>query len=157
MLLDDESQRIYSYLLNLLNGKDYSEAELRQKVLKKDFKIELIDQQIVELQNKNWQNDKRLAENIIEFYKTTRGVNWINQKLKMRLLPNEIIIETLENTKKIDEEENFDEIKLLIERKYRINDWNNIDIKTQNKVIWFLQYRGYNNVFAIMNNWKKNQ
>jgi regulatory protein len=157
MSLDDESQRIYSYLLNLLNSKDYSEAELRKKALSKEFKIELIDQQILELQNKNWQNDKRLGENIIEFYKTSRGVNWISQKLKMRLIPNEIIIEVLENMKNTDEEENFDEIKQLVERKYKISDWKNIDIKTQNKVIWFLQYRGYNNVFSIIQKWKGNQ
>jgi regulatory protein len=156
MPFDDESQRIYSYLLNLLNKKDYSEAELRKKALAKDFKLELIDQQIVELQTKNWQNDKRLAENIIEFYKSSRGINWITQKLKMRLMPNEIITEVLENIKNADEEENFDDIKVLVERKYRITNWSDIDIKTQNKVIWFLQYRGYNNVFGILQKWKNN-
>jgi regulatory protein len=156
MPYDDESQRIYSYLLNLLNKKDYSEAEMRKKALAKDFKIELVNQQIVELQTKNWQNDKQLAENIIEFYRSSRGINWITQKLKMRLIPNEIIAEVVENIKNTGEEENFDEIKSIVERKYRITEWNNIDIKTQNKVIWFLQYRGYNNVFGIINNWKNN-
>jgi SOS response regulatory protein OraA/RecX len=62
----------------------------------------------------------------------------------------------VENIKNTGEEESFNEIKSIVERKYRITEWNNIDIKTQNKVIWFLQYRGYNNVFDIINNWKKN-
>lgn len=152
MPYDDESQRIYSYLLNLLNKKDYSEAELRKKALAKEFKLELIDEQILELQNKNWQNDKRLAENIIEFYKSARGINWIKQKLKMRLIPSEIAVEILGNLQ--GDEDNFDEIKRVVERKYRISDWSNIDIKTQNKVIWFLQYRGYSNVFSILQKWK---
>jgi regulatory protein len=152
MPYDDESQRIYSYLLNLLNSKDYSEAELRKKALTKEFKLELIDEQILELQNKNWQNDKRLAENIIEFYKPLRGSNWISQKLKMRLISNEIATEILCNFQEI--EDNFDEIKRIVERKYRIADWSNVDIKVQNKVIWFLQYRGFNNAFGIINQWK---
>jgi regulatory protein len=152
MAFDDESQRIYSYLLNLLNSKDYSEVELRKKALAKEFKLELIDAQILELQSKNWQNDKRLAENIIEFYKSSRGSNWISQKLKMRFIPDEITAEILVNLQ--EDEDNFDEIKRLVERKYRITNWSNVDIKVQNKVVWFLQYRGYNNVFSILQKWK---
>ncbi len=155
MPFDDESQRIYSYLLNLLNKRDYSEAELRKKALEKSFEISKIDVVIQSLQAKNWQNDKRLAENITEYYKPSRGINWIHQKLKMRLIPNEIISEVIESTKNSGDEESFDEIKATVERKYRISDWNDIDIKLQNKVIWFLQYRGYNNVFNILNDWKK--
>jgi regulatory protein len=152
MSFDDESQRIYSYLLNLLNNKDYSEAELHNKAISKDFKIELIDEQILGLKNKNWQNDKRMAENIMEFYKSSRGINWIKQKLKMRLIPDDIIFSVLQNT---ESEEDFAEIKSIVERKYRISDWVNIDIKVQNKVVLFLQYRGYNNVFGIIAEWKK--
>jgi regulatory protein len=151
MAFDNESQRIYSYLLNLLNSKDYSEGELRKKALAKEFKLELIDEQISELQNKKWQNDKRLAENIIEFYKSSRGINWIKQKLKMRLIAEEIIISVLQSD---ETEEDCDEIKRIVERKYRISDWSNVDIKAQNKVVWFLQYRGYSNVFGILQKWK---
>ncbi len=154
MPYDDESQRIYSYLLNLLNKKDYSEAELNKKCFDKGFENDKINLEIQGLQTKNWQNDKRLAENIVEFYSSTRGPNWISQKLKVRLIPAEIISEVLLSSPK--EDVNFDEIKRAVERKYRVTDWNNIDIKTQNKVVYFLQYRGYNNVFGILNNWKNN-
>jgi SOS response regulatory protein OraA/RecX len=152
MPYDDESQRIYSYLLNLLNSTDYSEAELRKKALAKDFKLELINLQINELQGKKWQNDLRLAENIIEFYKTSRGPNWIKQKLKMRLIPESIVTTIMQSDE--TEEGDYDEIKSVVERKYRITDWTEVDIKIQNKVIWFLQYRGYNNVFSILQKWK---
>ena len=155
MPFDDESQRVYSYLLNLLNKKDYSEAELCQKCLVKSFDSAKISLEIQNLQAKNWQNDKRLAENMVEFYRSTRGPNWISQKLKMRLIPSDIIAEVLHSGEE-ETEENFDLIKQTIERKYRISNWSNIDIKTQNKVIYFLQYRGYNNVFGILNDWKSN-
>ena len=155
MPYDDESQRIYSYLLNILNKKDFSEAELRKKCLDKGFELTKINIEIDNLQTKNWQNDKRLAENIVEFYSSSRGPNWINQKLKMRLIPVYIIAEVLHSNKE-ESKENYEEIKQTVERKYRVKDWSNIDIKTQNKVIWFLQYRGYNNVFNILNNWKNN-
>ena len=155
MPYDDESQRVYSYLLNLLNKKDYSEAELRKKCVEKGFDLTKIVIEIQNLQAKNWQSDKRLAENIVSFYATSRGPNWIAQKLKMRLIPAEITAEVLLPNNEAGED-NFDEIKQTIERKYRVTDWTNIDIKTQNKVIYFLQYRGYNNVFGILNDWKNN-
>ena len=155
MPYDDESQRIYSYLLNLLNKKDYSEAELRKKCTDKGFDISKVEPEIESLQTKNWQNDKRLAENIVLFYSTTRGPNWISQKLKLRLIPNEIITEVLQSSEQCDDN-SFDQIRQIVERKYRIIEWNNIDIKTQNKVVYFLQYRGYNNVFSILQNWKNN-
>jgi regulatory protein len=157
MPFDEASQRVYSYLLNILNKKEYSTQEMRTKALKKEFDPKLIEIEIQGLLDKNWLNDKRLAENILDYYRDQRGLNWITQKMKTRLLPHDLIDEVINTFKDSDQPQEFDSIKLMATRKYKVTDWSAIDIKVQNKVIWFLQYRGYSNAFELINSWKHSE
>ena len=52
-----------SYVVNLLARREYSEFELRNKMQEKPFTEDEIDETIAYCQKKNWQNDKRFAEN----------------------------------------------------------------------------------------------
>ena len=54
-----------SYVVNLLARREYSEFELRNKMQKKAFTEDEIDETIAYCQKKNWQNDKRFVENYL--------------------------------------------------------------------------------------------
>ncbi|OOF61967.1 recombination regulator RecX [Rodentibacter pneumotropicus] len=72
-----------SYVINLLARREYSEFELRNKMQEKAFSEPEIDEVITHCQQKNWQNDKRFAENYLH-YRSQRGYgeNRIRQELK---------------------------------------------------------------------------
>ena len=54
-----------SYVVNLLARREYSKFELRNKMQEKAFTEDEIDETITYCQKKNWQNDKRFAENYL--------------------------------------------------------------------------------------------
>lgn len=53
--------------LDMQARREHSQAELRYKLAQKTSAIELIDQVLAELQNRNWQSDQRFAENFVNF------------------------------------------------------------------------------------------
>ncbi|VEH68612.1 regulatory protein RecX [Rodentibacter pneumotropicus] len=84
-----------SYVINLLARREYSEFELRNKMQEKAFSEPEIDEVITHCQQKNWQNDKRFAENYLH-YRSQRGYgeNRIRQELKhLKGVPSAIITE----------------------------------------------------------------
>ena len=64
-----------SYVVNLLARREYSEFELRNKMQEKAFTEDEIDETIAYCQKKNWQNDKRFAENYLQ--RTFRNVGMV--------------------------------------------------------------------------------
>ena len=48
------------------------------------------------------------------------------------------------------------ELKAKVMRKYKIDDFENIDRKTQSKVFNYLQYRGFN-AFQVWQQWQTEQ
>ncbi|OOF63561.1 recombination regulator RecX [Rodentibacter sp. Ppn85] len=85
------------YVVNLLARREYSEFELRNKMQEKAFSELEIDEVIAHCQQKNWQNDKRFAENYLH-YRSQRGYgeNRIRQELKhLKGISSEIINEVL--------------------------------------------------------------
>ncbi|MBF1221524.1 MAG: regulatory protein RecX, partial [Haemophilus parainfluenzae] len=86
-----------SYVVNLLARREYSEFELRNKMQEKAFTEDEIDETIAYCQKKNWQNDKRFAEN----YLHTRsqrgyGANRIKQELRqLKGVSSDVINEAL--------------------------------------------------------------
>ena len=72
-----------AYVVNLLSRREYSEYELRCKMQEKAFDEETINAVIAHCQQKNWQNDKRFAENYLHF-RSQRGygINRIKQELE---------------------------------------------------------------------------
>ncbi|OOF81111.1 recombination regulator RecX [Rodentibacter caecimuris] len=85
------------YVVNLLARREYSEFELRNKMQEKAFSELEIDEVIAHCQQKNWQNDKRFAENYLH-YRSQRGYgeNRIRQELKhLKGISSSIINEVL--------------------------------------------------------------
>ncbi|OOF44574.1 recombination regulator RecX [Rodentibacter trehalosifermentans] len=90
-----------NYVINLLSRREYSEFELRNKMQEKAFSEEQIEDVLAYCQQKNWQNDKRFAENYINS-RSQRGygVNRIRQELRqLKGISNDIIEETFEESR----------------------------------------------------------
>lgn len=70
------------YVMSLLARREYSEFELRCKMQEKRFTEQEIAQTLAHCQQKNWQNDKRFAENYL-YHRAKRGYGL--QRIKQEL------------------------------------------------------------------------
>ena len=86
-----------SYVVNLLARREYSEFELRNKMQEKAFTEDEIDETIAYCQKKNWQNDKRFAENYLHARSQHGyGANRIKQELRqLKGVSSDVINEVL--------------------------------------------------------------
>jgi SOS response regulatory protein OraA/RecX len=133
-----------SYLLRLVNSKDYSYQELLSKSKLKDFEDEetrkLLDEFV---------DERRLCEGLVSVYKGNKGPNWIFQKLIARKISKEIIKEVMSEFQSIPDPK----VKELVIRKYKIEDFSTIDINTKKKILLFLASRGFTNGSKILSDW----
>lgn len=123
----------YSYLIRILNIKDYSKQELINKSQQKNFTEEETKETIQKLLELNYVNDNRLASNITEFYSKNHGPYMIKQKLEQRLIEEDIIQEVLENL-----EMDYSEITRTVTTKFDLTDF-----KQKQKAYRYLITRGY--------------
>ena len=91
-----EKQGDYSSVLisamNYLAGREHSEKELREKLLRKDFSLELIDQVLHNLKMDNLLNDERFTESFIRS-RVNKGFGpvKINYELSQKGISRELI------------------------------------------------------------------
>jgi SOS response regulatory protein OraA/RecX len=169
--VDEEYQNCRSYMLVLIGQKDYSVATLTQKSIEKGYLESTVEQIIQEFTAKKWVDDERMANNIVSFYSGNKGKIWIMQKLIKKQLPKDLCQKVLASFEEVEEitdptnDYNFlnkpkslnpnDDVKRLIERKYKITNWQNLDPKIKNKVIYFLSSRGFTGAFNILKEWER--
>jgi len=146
--------RIQSYFLFLLAKRDYSEEKLRQKALQKSYELEEINEVILWLKQNRYVDDERFAEQIIQTYQKNRGNIWLKQKLLLNGISAEIINKKL--FEKTEEDFNYGEIKKLVEKKYKIENWNQVEAKELQKIMGYIGRRGFVNAWEIVKNWKNN-
>lgn len=144
-----DKERLQKYFYYLLSRKDYSEFELRQKAKIKGYLEVDIDEIINQFIKYKYVDDRRFCEEFIRYKSEYKGRNWLLNKLKQKGLNIELINNCLENLPP-DPSEN---LKKMIESKYKIHSWQDIDFKIKNKVYQFLAYRGYTNPIEIVTNW----
>jgi SOS response regulatory protein OraA/RecX len=134
--------------LNYLNRRELSVSELLQKLNKLDYNLEEINKTLDQLQQQGFLDDTRLAENLIRQYKSIKGIRWINQKLIQRQIPR-LIIDNLKNTITVDEN-TIKKLRTTIQIKYDKDlNWERLDPKTRNKVLIFLQSRGFYSAYQL--------
>ena len=154
--LDPEKQSSYirNYFLSLLAKRDYSESELTRKAKLKGIETSIYESVLQNFKDKKWIDDQRFAQNLFQNYKGQKGKSWICQKLTQKGIAKSIVESLFENQLRIEPDPN---VKTLLERKHKITDWQNIDIKVKNKVIYFLSSRGFSNAFEILKQWQSEQ
>ncbi len=174
---EEEFQNCRSYLLRLIAQKNYSVTAITQKAIDKDYFEPIVQIIVTEFIAKKWLNDERMANNIVEFYCGNKGQIWILQKLLKKQIPKEICQSVLSSFKTqaetslechMNDNSNNDysflnkpkslapseDVKKLIERKYKIVDWKAIEPKIKNKIVYFLSSRGFVSAYQILAQWQ---
>jgi SOS response regulatory protein OraA/RecX len=136
------------YILYFLNKKDYSRQVLWDKAITKGYPENEVKDAIDNLVAKNFINDRRYAEQLVEFYSRTKGNHFISQKLKQKLVPKEIIDDLIEANQESDN--NYEELIPFIKSKCRIKTIEDIDFKMYQKVYRLIATRGYSNPTRII-------
>jgi len=118
-------------------------AEVRSKLEELGLNPSQIDPVLDKLTNEGFLNEERFAEAFVKGRFTLKkwGRIRIRQELKMRDIPEDIIIKAIEQ---IDGEEYWAVLKYLAERKWKLTQEPN-ELKKKAKVQRFLVFRGFEN------------
>jgi regulatory protein len=119
--------RIKSYALKLLSKRDYFEEELKQKLLKKGFDEEKIEEVLTYLKQQNLLNDEKLKERLKE-KSINKGESSLKIKQKIYRKTGEFI--------EISEDEELESAINLLKRSFKKE-------KTFENVVKFLKNRGF--------------
>ncbi len=127
-----------SVAVRLLSRREHSALEIRDKLLKRDFDENEINQTINELQQGGWLSDERFAEAYIRMRQLKGfGPIRISMELNERGV-DDSIIETY-----LDEKDDSWQQTLLQQYSKKYKDSKIEDYNDKAKRIRFLQYRGF--------------
>jgi len=86
-----KNKTVVSYAIKLLSSKDYSEEELKEKLLKYHGK-EKVENLLIKFKQKKLLNDRELAGNIVRnYFRRGKGIFYIESVLRRRKLSETII------------------------------------------------------------------
>lgn len=129
-------QRLRSYAFALLTRRDYSQAELTEKLNQYAIDPNEVAILVTELAEKNYQSDQRVATlTLSSQIRKGKGLQRIKQALKAKQLDAELIAEELEEVDWLDQAYQL-KVKKFGEDVTK-------DPKLKAKQIRFLQYRGF--------------
>lgn len=129
-------QKLRSYAFALLTRRDYSKAELKEKLIKYANDAEEVNQLINELELNQYQSDERVAQLTLNSQlRKGKGPNRIKMALKAKQVETDLI---RENMKEIDWLEQAYQLKIK-----KFGEKIETDPKLKAKQIRFLQYRGF--------------
>lgn len=149
MNTSSDRSSLKNYFLNILVKKDYSYKELFDKGVLKGFDIKQIEQIIDELISRNFLNDLRLAQNIVDSYKGKKGKMWLKQKLTQRKVSSDSVQKVLSNLESIPD----DNLKQKIAKKYGVTDWRNLETSQKQKILQYLERQGFTDVWKMLKDW----
>lgn len=131
-----QGSRLRSYAFAVLTRKEYSKAELIEKLALYAESREEVTTLVDELSRENYQSDQRVAEIMLSSQKRKgKGPNQIKMKLKNKKIDTALIAEELKETNWVQQAY---ELKV---RKYGTEVTKDPKIKA--KQIRFLMYRGF--------------
>jgi regulatory protein len=118
-------------------------SEVRNKLEEFELDPSQIDPILEKLTEEGFLNERRFAEAFVRGRFTVKkwGRVRIRQELKMRDIPEDIILKALEL---IDGDEYWSVLKYLAERKWQLTQESNI-LKKKAKMYRFLMFRGFEN------------
>lgn len=82
--------------LNLLKRMDYTEGELREKLKKSDFTIDIVDRVIDYINSYHYLDDTRYVNHYIAYKKSNKSIRQIKMELKRKGVDNELINQQIE-------------------------------------------------------------
>ncbi len=103
--------------MHLLTKKDYSEHQLRTKLMQSDYPVEIIDQAVAYLYSFHYLDDERFARNFIEYRMRSKSRRQLIYELQQKGIPQDISAGVYDEISGDSEEE---AIRMAIAKK-RIN------------------------------------
>ncbi len=139
------SKRAKLRAMNLLQKKDYTEKQLRDKLAEGLYPQDIVDEAIEYVRGYRYLDDERFVRDYVTYHMTTRSRNRIIQDLTQKGIKKEIIIPILEE---VYEEENDssgvsveeEQIAKLLSKKHYSPE---MDFKDKQKIMAFLLRKGY--------------
>ncbi len=128
--------------MNLLQKKDYTENQLRNKLAEGLYPCELIDDSISYVKMYKYLDDERYARDYITYHMTTRSKNRIMQDLIKKGISKEKILPILDEIYSEDSGDvELEQVRALLEKKHY--DPDIADFKEKQKIMAFLLRRGF--------------
>lgn len=138
------SKRAKLRAMNLLQKKDYTEKQLRDKLQEGLYSQELIDEAIDYVKSYRYLDDERFARDYITYHMEMRSRNRILQDLTGKGISKDVIISIMDELYSESEEATGDieaeQINKLLIKKHFDKD---MDYKDKQKIMAFLIRRGY--------------
>ncbi len=136
------SKRCKLRAMNLLQKKDYTTKQLRDKLEEGLYSNELIDEAILFVKSYKYLDDDRYARDYISYHMSTRSKNRIMQDLVTKGISKDMLVPIMEE---LYSEESGDvelkQVKALLDKKHYDPDMT--DFKEKQKIMAFLMRRGF--------------
>ena len=150
-LLDDKYAQIMEVLLpkrcklramNLLQKKDYTERQLRDKLSEGLYPPDIVDEAIDYVKSYHYLDDERFARDYITYHMSMRSKNRILQDLTAKGISKEICMPLMDELYAgEDSEVELDQIRQLLSKKHF--DPDTADYKEKQKMMAFLLRKGF--------------
>lgn len=128
--------------MNLLQKKDYTERQLRDKLVEGLYPSDVIDEAIRYVKSYKYLDDERYARDYISYHMETRSRTRIIQDLMEKGLSKDSIYDIIEELYSEDHGElEISQIRKLLDKKHY--DPENADYKERQKVMSYLVRKGY--------------
>ena len=139
------SKRVKLRAMNLLQKKDYTEKQLRDKLNEGLYSQELVDEAIDYVKSYKYLDDNRYARDYITYHMSMRSRNRIIQDLVQKGIGKDILMPIMEEIYEEAGSESGEDVeleqiqKLLIKKHYD----KDMEYKDKQKIMAFLMRRGY--------------
>lgn len=136
------SKRCKLRAMNLLQKKDYTTKQLRDKLDEGLYPKELVDEAIEYVRSYKYLDDERYARDYITYHMSTRSKNRIIQDLITKGISKEKLMPIMEQLYlQEDGDIELEQVKALLEKKHYNQDMT--DFKEKQKIMAFLMRRGF--------------
>ena len=130
--------------MNLLQKKDYTEKQLRDKLSDGDYPQEYIDDAVAYVKSFHYIDDERYARDYIAYHMSARSRNRIIQDLANKGISKDVYQNILDELYQDDEDAEIEQIrKLLVKKHY---DPETAEYEDRQKIMAFLMRKGYNSL-----------
>lgn len=128
--------------MNLLQKKDYTEKQLRNKLSEGLYPADIIDDAISYVKSYKYLDDDRYARDYITYHMDSRSRSRITQDLAGKGISKELIATAMDELYADDDgSSEIEQIRLLLVKKHY--DPENSDYKEKQKIMAFLMRKGY--------------
>ena len=139
------SKRSKLRAMNLLQKKDYTEKQLRDKLSEGLYPQELIDEAIDYVKSYKYLDDNRFARDYITYHMSMRSRNRIIQDLVQKGIGKDFLMPIIEEIyekvgESADTDVELEQIQKLLTKKHYDKD---MEFKDKQKIMAFLMRRGY--------------